>query len=170
MIILWYLIISIVLIGWYNSHMTWNETFRDLRLNDTTQMHCLLLTLQSRWCCAQIPVVLQIGSCKISAWDKKGCSTQSTLPCFTKHAKCMTLSVLETSLSLKRSHDTLASGISAKNWCLEVIAKDLHHWLTAWGSSFHSQQLHGTQWEIDVPTRSHVFVAATHVNRWCSKP
>ena len=32
-------------------------------------------------------------------------------PNLTKHAKCMTLSVLETSLPRQRSHDTLASGI-----------------------------------------------------------
>ena len=32
---------------------------------------------------------------------------------FTKHAKCMTLSVLETSLPMQRSHDTLTLDISA---------------------------------------------------------
>ena len=32
----------------------------------------------------------------------------------------MTLSVLETSLPMQRSHDTLALDISAKNWCLGV--------------------------------------------------
>ena len=35
-------------------------------------------------------------------------SPKSTLACFTKVAKCMTLSVLETSLPMQRSHDTLA--------------------------------------------------------------
>ena len=39
--------------------------------------------------------------------------TESTLGCFTNRAKCMTLSVLETSLPMQRSHDTLALGISA---------------------------------------------------------
>ena len=33
----------------------------------------------------------------------------------------MTLSVLETSLPMQRSHDTLAFGIWTKNWCLESI-------------------------------------------------
>ena len=32
----------------------------------------------------------------------------------------MTLSVLETSLPMQRSHDTLAFGIWTKNWCLEA--------------------------------------------------
>ena len=39
--------------------------------------------------------------------------TKSTLVCFTKHAKCMTLSGLEISLPRQRSHDTLALDISA---------------------------------------------------------
>ena len=37
-----------------------------------------------------------------------GHETKSTLDCFTKHAKRKTLSVLETSLPMQRSHDTLA--------------------------------------------------------------
>ena len=37
--------------------------------------------------------------------------TKSTHACFTKRANCMTLSVLETSLPMQRSHDTLAFGI-----------------------------------------------------------
>ena len=55
------------------------------------------------------------------------------LACSTKRAKCMTLSVLETSLPMQRSHDTLAFGIWTKNWCLES-ERGMHHWLTAWGS------------------------------------
>ena len=45
----------------------------------------------------------------------------------------MTLSVLETSLPMQRSHDTLASGISAKNWCLgasvtaQAVTSTLYH-------------------------------------------
>ena len=39
--------------------------------------------------------------------------SKSTHACFTKHAKFMTLSVLETSLPMQRSHDTLALDISA---------------------------------------------------------
>ena len=66
----------------------------------------------------------------------------------------MTLSVLETTSCREV---TLASG-------LEVITNDLHHWLTTQGSSFYSQQFYGTQWGKQGPTRSHVFVAATHVN------
>ena len=46
-----------------------------------------------------------------------GRETKSTLACFTKDAKCMTLSILETSLPMQRSHDTLALDISAQNWC-----------------------------------------------------
>ena len=42
-----------------------------------------------------------------------GCETKSALACFTKCAKGMTLSVLETNLSMQRSHDTLALDISA---------------------------------------------------------
>ena len=38
---------------------------------------------------------------------------QSTFTCFTKCAKCMTLSVLETSIPMHRIHHTLASNISA---------------------------------------------------------
>ena len=49
--------------------------------------------------------------------------TKSTHACFTKRAKCMTLSVLETSLPMQRSHDTLAFGIWTKNWCLGVDRK-----------------------------------------------
>ena len=37
--------------------------------------------------------------------------TESTLGCFTNRAKCMTLSVLETSLPMQRSHDTLAASL-----------------------------------------------------------
>ena len=46
---------------------------------------------------------------------------------FTKcGARCMTLSVLETSLPMYRSYDTLASDISAPNWCLnKIFVKDL---------------------------------------------
>ena len=40
--------------------------------------------------------------------------------------KCMTLSVLETSLPMQRSHDTLASSIWAKNWCAE---HNRYNWL-----------------------------------------
>ena len=40
--------------------------------------------------------------------------------------KCMTLSVLETSLPMQRSHDTLASGIWAKNWCAK---RNRYNWL-----------------------------------------
>ena len=61
------------------------------------------------------------------------------LACSTKRAKCMTLSVLETSLPMQRSHDTLAFGIWTKNWCLES-ERGMHHWLTAWGSL--PQRLH----------------------------
>ena len=39
--------------------------------------------------------------------------TKSTHACFTKCAKCMTLSVLDASLPIQRSHDTLALDISA---------------------------------------------------------
>ena len=38
---------------------------------------------------------------------------QSTLTCFTKCAKCMTLSVSETSITMQRSHGILASDIFA---------------------------------------------------------
>ena len=37
----------------------------------------------------------------------------STLTCFTKCTKCMTLSALEISFPMQRSHDTLVSDISA---------------------------------------------------------
>ena len=40
--------------------------------------------------------------------------------------KCMTLSVLETSLPMQRSHDTLASSIWAKNWCAK---RNRYNWL-----------------------------------------
>ena len=42
---------------------------------------------------------------------------QATLACFTKRAKCMTLSILETSLPRQRSHASLAFSIKAKNRC-----------------------------------------------------
>ena len=42
-----------------------------------------------------------------------GCENPVALACSTKRAKCMTLSVLETSLPMQRSHGTLALGISA---------------------------------------------------------
>ena len=40
-------------------------------------------------------------------------------PCL--HLLKMTLSVLETSLAMKKSHETLASGISAKNWRHQLV-------------------------------------------------
>ena len=46
--------------------------------------------------------------------------TKSSLACITKHAKCMTLSVLDTSLPMQQSYDTLALDISALNWCLKA--------------------------------------------------
>ena len=57
---------------------------------------------------------------------------KSTFACFTKHAKCMTLSILETSLPRQRSHDTLASGISAKNWCLASFITMSGLWLSGY--------------------------------------
>ena len=45
------------------------------------------------------------------------CETETALACFTKCTKYMKLSVLETSLP---SHVILASGISAKIWCVAV--------------------------------------------------
>ena len=64
----------------------------------------------------------------------------STLACFTKRAKCMTLSVLETSLP---SHDTLALDISALNLCLE--ASLVNH-----VRELNSPWLHGAQWGVEV--------------------
>ena len=51
-----------------------------------------------------------------------GHETKLTLACFTKHAKYMTLSILETSLPKLSNHDMRnhASGISSQNWCLEI--------------------------------------------------
>ena len=54
------------------------------------------------------------------------------------HAKCMALSILETSLSRHRSYDTLASGIWAKNWCLETSLVN-----STWGS-FNARRLQST--------------------------
>ena len=48
---------------------------------------------------------------KQTAHNPNRSETKSTHACFTKRAKCMTLSVLETSLPMQRSHDTLAFGI-----------------------------------------------------------
>ena len=45
--------------------------------------------------------------------------TKSTLTCFTKRAKCITLSVLETSLPMQRSHDTLVLDI----FCLKLVSR-----------------------------------------------
>ena len=56
---------------------------------------------------------------KQMAHNPNGSETKSTLACFTKRAKCMTLSVLETSLPMQRSHDTLTLDIYAQNWCAE---------------------------------------------------
>ena len=47
------------------------------------------------------------------AMSKIGHKIQSTLTCFTKGAKCMTLSVLENGIPMQRSHDIIASNISA---------------------------------------------------------
>ena len=40
-----------------------------------------------------------------------GPEAKSILACFTMHAKYMALSVLDTSLPMQRSHDTIAFGI-----------------------------------------------------------
>ena len=75
---------------------------------------------------AWLRLFLQNGGTS-SSWcelqRQKGHKTPSTLAYFTKHTKCMTLSVLETSLPMQRSHDILAIlafGIWSKNWGLEV--------------------------------------------------
>ena len=50
------------------------------------------------------------------AHNPNGSETKSTLACFIKPAKCMTLSVLETSLPMQRSHDTL-------HFCLKLVCR-----------------------------------------------
>ena len=51
----------------------------------------------------------------------------------------MTLSVLETSLPMQRSHDTLAFGIWTKNWCLGVDRMGLDSAVThrLWRTDFY---------------------------------
>ena len=55
----------------------------------------------------------------------------TTHACFMKCAKSMTLFVLETSLPMQRSHDTLAPDISAHSWCAKQnVTRGYIHFIT----------------------------------------
>ena len=56
---------------------------------------------------------LDNATCKLQTYQSE---TESKLGCFTNHAKCMTLSVVETSLAMQGNHDTLASGVLKHHW------------------------------------------------------
>ena len=112
-----------------------------------------------------------LGKCKASQISHE---TKSTIACVTKHAKCMTLSILEAILPRQRSHDTLAFSTWAKNWCVVAFLVCNYKGLLVW-------QLHSAQVGIELlrdqcvveriwPGQQGTLATTTHTNPQGTKP